>query len=383
MSAQGVEITENISAISSRHWDELIGGEGFNLSSAWLRAVETHRGQHSFYVVSRGGDATLKGSAVAFTTEDSAASNRDSLNRLTRVDHVLASALGVPGALETEPEGDTAVLRRLLPNLSCGGWTLTNSVLPLAPGLSGEERTEVAAALLDALHTVAEKFGARSLCFPYVEERNRELRALLLENGFAEFPSSAHSSLELVWDSFDAYVEHFPYNRRRAVKKEVAKLAEAGVTFRVVPLDEPMTRRLLPLGTATVKRHQGFVAEDQILVRLRMLSEVGCRVILAEQDGAIRGFGVVAEWRDHLHARMVGFDYGFQDAAGLPVYFGIMYEQIRYAIARGLRVIEYATTTDRAKAARGGRSHPQYGYLKVTDPEDAAALSRLIASAAG
>ena len=55
-----------------------------------------------------------------------------------------------------------------------------------------------------------------------------------------------------------------------------------------------------------------------------------------------------------------------------------MYEQISYAIQRGLRKLEYATTGGAAKTSRGARKFRQYGYVKPLDSADARYVSDMI-----
>ena len=369
MRTRNVEMHRTVLDVPGDRWDGLTSGAEFHLSRGWLAAMERHREGRPWYVTVEGGGGLL-GGAVGHETRDSADSDRDSLNRLTRIDHLIGASL---------PAGAEAPLHRIMPSVACGGWTLVNSTVLLDRGLDPAGRRAVTEDLLRGLSSAAESSGARSLGFPYVEERNQELCDLLEEHGFVGFPVGPHSALEIGWDSFEGYLGHLKSDRRRKVRRELARLADIGVTCRVVPLDDELVELLWPLGAATVERNSGFVAADQIRARLRILRECDCEVILLEHDGAVRGFGVVAQWKDQLNARMVGFDYD-SAAAGAPLYFGLMYEQIKLAVSRGSRVIEYATTTDRAKLARGARSLPQRGYIKAFDPADAALLTGLLRS---
>ncbi|GAA2139270.1 hypothetical protein GCM10009760_21300 [Kitasatospora kazusensis] len=376
MSLQSVTVHRTITDVNVESWDRLVAESAFHLSSAWLASSERNRDGKVFYVVAGDGTAGPQGSAVGHLVEASPTSNRDSLNRLSRIDHILTTALSAGSPEAPESTEVQALTGRMLPGLACGGVTLANSMLSLADGLDRSERRATAERLLDGLERVARESGARSVNFPYVEDRNDELREVLLARGYIEFPVAAHSVLNMMWDSFDGYLDHLPYDRRRAIKRELAKLDEAGVAFRVVPLDDELVERLWPMGAATVERHAGSAAADQILARLRMLAGCSSQVILAEQEGHLRGFGVVVPWKSQLYARMVGFDYSVP--SNLPVYFGIMYEQIKVAASQGLRTIEYYTTTDRAKATRGATSIPQHGYVRVFDPVDADRLTALL-----
>ncbi|NLU80789.1 GNAT family N-acetyltransferase [Micromonospora sp. HNM0581] len=348
-------------------WDTLATGTEFHLCRAWLAAAELTLPDEPCYITQPG--TYPEGAAVGYVTRRSAASDRDSLNRNTRVDHLLAAALG---------NGRREFLDKVLPSLSCGGWTLVNSTMLLRPGLDPDRRRSVRAELLAALQSCAVGAGARSMNFPYVEDHNEELRELLLGEGFLPFPVGAHSAITVSWNSFAGYLAHLPKNRRSSVRSELARLSDAGVRYRVAGLDEELAERLVPMGAATVERHQGTVDVDGIRARLLQLAQMGSRVVLAEHDGVVRGFGVIIIWKGQMYARMVGFDYDFQQR--LPLFFGVMYEQIRFAIENGIGVIEYATTAERAKAFRGARIIGQNGFIKVFDGADADTLSVLLAA---
>jgi predicted N-acyltransferase len=352
-------------------WDELNSASDLHLAGRWLQAVEASRRDQPVYVVRRDGAGAFQGAVVGYLVAGAANGNTEGLSQFTRADCLLASALRGAGALVPDLE---AILPRLMPDLLCGGWTLANSGLALSKTLASDERAPVAAELVAGIARAAAEVGAQSVCFPYVEQRNHELRDALRAHGFLEFPAASHYALDVTWSSFDEYT-----GLRRTIRQELAKLGRAGVAFRVAPLDEAIARAVVPLALGTVEKNQGTATTAQMLDRLLMMARFGGQIIVAEHANVIRGFGVILEWQERLYARMVGFDYEFQGS--LPLYFGVMYEQIRYAIARGLRRIEYAIAGDRAKILRGATPFPQVGYVLVRDPADAARLAAALARA--
>lgn len=362
---------------TSAQWDTMVGGAELHLSARWLRSVEGNLIKTPLYVVRQGADDKIKASAVGYLMEDSQEGSTDSLIRLTRIDSLLASVTPDDRCAQHGSSDGAAVgLQRLMPSLSCGGWTLTNSNILLSSALTYIERTEVRSGLLDELTAAASAAGARSLSFPYVAERNDELRELLLREGFLEFPSSSHFTVDVTWASFPEYLDHFVGRRRGKIRREYHMLRDAGIRFRVVPLDEPLAGILLPLAHRTVEKYQGITEKNHLYERLMLLAEFGSDVILVEHEKTLMGFGVVVQWGDHLYARMVGFNYTAQRK--VPLYFGLMYEQVSYAIQRGLRKLEYATTGGAAKTSRGAREFRQYGYVKALDSTDARYVSDII-----
>ena len=370
--AHAIKAHSTIVELAGDAWDVLAGGPELHLSSQWLGSVEAHSPGKPVYLVHHDEHRRIAGSAVSYLIDNSRERADDVLLRFSRIDCLLANAISGQDA----GNAHSPTLRRLLPGLSCGGWTLTNSTTSLSSDLDSGERRELGAELVRGLIEAAREMGARCVYFPYVEQHNHELRENLLASEFKEFSTEAHYLLDVTWSSFDEYVAHFAKRRRYNIRRDHDLLARAGVGFRVVPLEPALVEDLLPLGMATVRKYQGTVSEHAVRDRLRLLSEVGSQVAVAEHDGTIRAFGVLAQWRDHLYARMTGFDYEFQK--DLPLYFGILYAQIRHAIAGGFRRIEYATNSGFTKMSRGMRPIPQYGYLLAFDRADSADVAALL-----
>jgi predicted N-acyltransferase len=363
----------NLSSQAAARWDSIANEVELHLSAHWLRSVEGNLEMSPLYLVRTGAGGEIHGAAVGYLMDDTPQSRADSLIKLSRVDFLLGGLLA--GELGRSA-GTAAVLRRLLPSLSCGGWTHANSDIVLSAGLCRRDRRAVAAQVVGGLVEAAADVGARSVCFPYVEERNQDLQELLIANEFVQFPAASHYAIDVTWRSFDDYLLHFPGPRRVKIRREYRRLKEAGVTFRTQRLDEPLARGLLPLAMGTVRKHQGAISEKSLYDRLRLLVEVGSEVVLLEHDETVKGFGVVIEWRDQLYARMCGFDYASQGR--LPLYFGLMYEQVRHAIERGLRRIEYGVAIEEAKMSRGARRFPQYSYVKALARADHALVADAI-----
>lgn len=355
-------------------WDAVVAGSAMHLSSRWLRAVDTGQRERRGYRLHVDDGAGIAAVTVAYPLDD--AGDEDGFLGLTRIDSLLGGHLR-PGRSPSPATGGP--LRQLLPSLSCGGWTLVNSTIAVTSAYPPALRRACLRDLVRRLTALARELGARSVSFPYVEQSNRELRGLLLAEGFVEFPSAAHCTLDVGSRSFDDYLAQLSQGRRRSVRRERARLAAAGAEFPVVPLEERLVQDLVPLAVGTVARHScspGPDLERHVGDRLRSLVAYDSTVTLAVLDGAIRGFGVTSQWRDHLYARIGGFDQSV--ARSLPLYFGVFYREVEVAIERRVRAIEYATTTETAKTSRGARRTEQYGYVQVLDPAATAVVRDLL-----
>jgi predicted N-acyltransferase len=100
---------------------------------------------------------------------------------------------------------------------------------------------------------------------------------------------------------------------------------------------------------------------------------VQVHLVLARERGRPCGFVLLAQWGDILYAQHCGH----RVEGEAPVYFGtVFYEPIRFALARGLRRIDYSVGSDPAKLRRGCRKVGQRAFVLAFDE---AAQTRLSA----
>lgn len=356
--AIAVERADTVEALVGAGWDELDRPGSFYVSTPWLRVAEIATPSDRVYLTTNGPDGHVLAGLPCYVVDSTAPLV------FTRVDRVL-SMLAAKRSPSRHPGDDW--LSGLLPNLLCGGRQAGYTSLPRASGADAD----AADRLLDAAEAAASEAGARSIAFLYVDADDSLLRESLLAADFVEFFHTHRCLLDVPWDDFDGYLAEFSSSRRVAIKRELRKVADAGVSLETVPMTEELAPRLAELELNLVRKYGGPRTAEQLEHTLRTLArclEGRMSLSVARSDGEIYGFASLARWGNALYARHVGFDYDFQGK--LPLYFSVLfYEPVRHSIQAGVARIEYGMESLEAKLSRGCRAVPLYGYVKAAERE--------------
>ncbi|MGW1022871.1 GNAT family N-acetyltransferase [Streptomyces sp. NPDC002577] len=343
-------------------WPALLRPEDLFLGARWLEVAErTARADMRYFLLEHGG-TTVAGLATALA-------DTSAPWVLGRPDTLLeaSAAAGRPGAREVLARLSGPPADRLLPTLVCGGRHMGRSRVPR---LTGTGRAEVTA-LVARAEEHARARGARSVAYPFVEESDEVLRHVLDERGYLSHVSGLYSSLTVKPGGFDAYLDCVPSpRRRRGVRDDRRRIAEAGVTLRLAPLSAELIPRLGELEAQLMAKYDvAWTAAQTEQVLRETLDTFGAnaRTVLAEADGEIRGFCTLLSFRGHWYARQGGFDYAYQQHAHrqkLPLYFETVYYFPVEAAARlGIEAIHYGLGSEEAKRSRGCTAETQYAYL--------------------
>ena len=257
---------------------------------------------------------------------------------------------------------------RLRPALVVASPTLTGGLVE-APGLSTSDRANAVSMIVDIVEGIAGAHAIPVTAWLYVAEGSdpqlhRELTARSYLSGVME----AECELPIAWKSFDEYLGHLKASGRRAVLRERAALAAAGVSVRLsghealgpeLALLEAQWRRKYGRSDALVEIEQQYA----LLHRNGLAS--GLRVFVAHFRGEAVGFAAFFEDNDVWYSRFLGFDYG----ADIPgVYFNVLFHApIEHAIARGVRLIRYSFESHDAKRRRGCTLRPVLLYVRAPE----------------
>ncbi|MFF7587936.1 GNAT family N-acetyltransferase [Kitasatospora purpeofusca] len=346
-----------IEEVPARSWTTLLGERDLFLLPGWMEV-----GPGTYGGGLRDARAALvdrDGTAVAGTA--GWLFGRDCTEDLCRPDVLLE----IP-----EPRGAP-----LFPTLLAGGWY--DSRVAHRPGGAGPAEL---AAVVDSLAEWGRSEGAASVCWPSVDERERDLVALLAERGYRRFPLTPRWALEGPWTGFDDYLDRMTSKRRVSVRSERRRVRAAGITCRTVPLTRELARPLVELAEENVTRHGGRVDLDRYadwVAALTGIEDGRAEAHLAERDGRILGCVVSSTYAGRVYALFPGFDY--EQIAGLPVYFELAYYHlVEHAAAHGYHAVEYGPAADEAKNLRGCVAHRQALWIRGLDP----AAERLVAELA-
>jgi uncharacterized protein len=356
-------------ALRAAAWDSLLGPGDLYLSTDWLQTVEKWFPVPPSYLLAADDAGAPVAGVAAYVQGETAPPSS-----FYRTDQVLLRLLGT----RTAPVDDE--LRELLPTVLCGGRQSCHSRLLVDHSLPDDDRRRVTRRMLDELDGAADRIGASSLAFLYVDEDDVTLRSSLRDAGYAEFASGICSILEIRSSTFEEYLAGFKAGRRRVIREDLAKLESAGVELAVEPLTESLVPELAPLEAAV---HRKYGDPRELSASRRMLTSLArdfgdrTTMSIARMGGRICGFAGLIRWRDEIHLRHVGFDYGLQGS--VPVYFGaVFYEPVRFAQRSGAARIDYSIESADAKRRRGCRQILEYGYVRCLDESVHARVAQLL-----
>lgn len=169
----------------------------------------------------------------------------------------------------------------------------------------------------------------------------------------------ADAWLEVPEDGFDAWLAARTSNRRTAIRRECRLFAEADLTVEHTTL-AACVEQVAPLAAETVSKygHEAVVEEELAALRnhVTYLGDAA-RVALCRRGDAILGFCLYYRWSDTVFLRWTGFAY--DQLPGAAEYFNlVIYEQLRWASAAGVRWLHAGLKSIEAKVNRGACLRP-------------------------
>jgi uncharacterized protein len=356
---------DRVTDVPEQRWDSLVGPDDGYQSHRWLRVLAATSGADMRLLLHdapafdehlpAGTPAAGLVTAFADTSAPWLHGRPDTL--LEHCEH-----LGLPGTAECRRTFGADLTAALMPSLVCGGRHLGRT-----RALSARPADTVA--LLDEAERLAARLGVRSVSFPYVDERDVELREILAGRGYHCHVSGRYSWLPLPPGGFEGYLDLLSAHRRRRVRAERRRLQAVGVDSRVEPLTEAVIPRLAELETALLTKYGlRWSPEQSARVLQRAAAELGpsARVSLARTEGRIDGFALLLAHGDQWYAHRAGFDYARQGQ--LPLYYEVVYYRpVAEAAAAGVTGIHYGVGSAEAKRSRGCVSVAQFAYVRQID----------------
>ncbi|MFJ6796908.1 peptidogalycan biosysnthesis protein [Streptomyces sp. NPDC091268] len=268
----------------------------------------------------------------------------------------------------------------LLPTYLGGSRRVPDTLLLTDPHSSPAQRRALTEELVAAAEEEARGRGSRSVAYLYVGEAD-PLREVLRDSGYAEFPTARYATLHLPKPGFDAYLDSLPGVRRRKVVKERRVLEGAGLDIDVRPLTRELIPELVPLMVEHGGKYGHSYAEEAVArsleLHVRHCGDTLRAITARSADGVLRGFSAFVHRGSRLYLRQTGYDYDW--LGKLPLYFALVfYAPIEYAGRVGATALDYAVESERTKASRGCTLEQRYGYLKLFDVRQQAALEPLL-----
>jgi predicted N-acyltransferase len=249
---------------------------------------------------------------------------------------------------------------------------LPGYVCPVVGPAAGSD-PPVAALVAEAV-AHAEREGLRAVAFLFVRPEEAALRRALAGLGFLRIPQAFTCELgldEIGGEGFEGYLATLPKHRRTEIRRELRRLADAGVELRVRPPAE-VAEDLVRLRTELVRTYRGEADAGAERARLEALTaEVPSSrlpVFTAERGGEVLGLALFLTGPTDWHPIWTGMERRRPDAR-LTYFATAFYQPIRAALAARARVIHYGMGSWGAKRARGCRLVPLDAFVLPLDPE--------------
>ncbi|MGC4864783.1 GNAT family N-acetyltransferase [Micromonospora sp. DT53] len=353
-----VHVVHRASELPRDRWDELAGPADIFLTCRWLDVVEATAGVPMAYLWTENAGRPVAALATALATAAVPWA-------LGRPDVVLRNSVtaGLPGAAELLAGLGDDPTGRLMPTLLAGGRQVGGTRILTGP----QTTTADLEALVAGAETLARDGGASTVCFLYLDEQEQALGQLLTERGYGRFTSGHYSSLRVPPDGFPGYLAGLPRKRRVSIGAERRRIREAGVRVSVESLDGADLPRFAELESELLAKYDIDLRPDQLLPILHQVRDCfgdDAFAVVAQAEGAVRGFALILRHGDSWYARQTGYDYAYQRRSGAPIYFEILYYRlIEEAAMAGVRNLYYGLGSVDTKRSRGCVATEQRGHL--------------------
>ncbi|MEO3808451.1 GNAT family N-acetyltransferase [Sphaerisporangium sp. B11E5] len=220
--------------------------------------------------------------------------------------------------------------------------------------------------LVDAIVAWAGERSLRAVAFLYTPPSADALQKELAARGFLRVPLAYTCELEPAGDGFEDYLASLPRKRRTEARRELRRLAEAGMTVRAVEVEHP-PEDVVGLKCGHSAKYDGAPADHaRTRARLEGLCAGGALLFRAEIAGTLVGYALFITHNGVWYCVSTGMDYTRPDAR--HAYFAtVFYEPARLAYRSGVHRLHYGQGSWRAKTARGCTATELPGWILPLD----------------
>lgn len=215
----------------------------------------------------------------------------------------------------------------------------------------------------------ARALGADLIVLKEFPSQYREALDCFVKAGFARAPSMPMTTLDVGYDSFDAYASKaMSSNARRHLRKNLS--ASAGECIRMSVTDDVSAQldEIYPLYLQVYERSklrfEKLTRDYFRLLSVRMKDKV--RFLLWHRGNRLAAFGMFMIQDDQLFSEYIGFDYAV--ALDLHLYHCITRDMTAWAIERGFKRIRSSGLGYDPKLHYGHRLDPLDLYVRHVSP---------------
>jgi len=247
--------------------------------------------------------------------------------------------------------------------LECGPPGMSGQGIVFREGLTISKRRQVLDGIITELETLGKKLRpTMTVIRDFKVGEFEELSSF----GFKAIPNLEEAEMDLVWDSFDSYVNSFKSHYRSIVKKEIAK--NSCIRVEKTSNFEQHSAKMADLWYQTSSKSNEYRREVLKPDYFYKLSSLGdkVRAVLLWREDTLVAFSLSLLGESTSYAMWMGADYSLNTS--LPLVFGVYYETIKEAIEQKKQRLFLGETTYGLKLRVGATLIPINMYLKCRYP---------------
>ncbi len=192
---------------------------------------------------------------------------------------------------------------------------------------------------------------------------------VLEQNGFRKYGEDLTMTLDVKssWNSFDDYFNSLSKKYRKRLK--IIRQSKEPITVRTLTLEEidQLLPRIGTLFSMTASRQflkMGIIDEKYFIAMRKAHGDKFFITGYFLEDKLI-AFASHFNHTDTLEVHYIGIDYAYNETYSL--YFNILYDGVKIAIAMKKKFLELGRTAREAKASVGCKPSPSFDYLFVSN----------------
>lgn len=223
--------------------------------------------------------------------------------------------------------------------------------------------------LIRIMTKIGKKHKADFLLFRDFYKNDVELHKMLQKNGLYRIHILPDVEMQILWDSFDDYMNSLRYNYRRNLKKYLKTIEQKKLTLNL--LDDyteyvPRIRELYYNCYIKAKEYKREILTENFFYNIHKYLPEKSKVLLIQKDDLILGYALFLLDDYTLRLSYIGLDYNYNEK--YSTYFILFYHSLKYAIENKYKKFELGLTSYDFKQKMGGEVVSLYAYMKHLNP---------------
>lgn len=230
----------------------------------------------------------------------------------------------------------------------------------------GYKRKEILDLLCSRIEERCKKDRVLFSAFPFVSEFDAFLMAGLADCGYTKIPSADMAYLDIKWSSFEEYLAHLSYGKRKTIRREIRQNSKHGIT--VVQQDDfyALSGVISDQYSNLFMQHMGRRSNlnPAFFEAVSEHAKGKTRLFVARKNDRVIGFALCLEHKSVMDAYIVGLDYEGLEKTDFTYFNTYYYAPIRTAIEEGFKRIHFRSGSLGAKISRGCGLERTYLFMK-------------------